>query len=107
MVQKTRLGEEIEILIDRMESLEVELESLRALNKNLSRTLNFTLILFQSMQDTLIEKGSLTKEEVNSRAEYLKSLYESELHKERKTIEEITESEYQTWLLTSGSYGNA
>lgn len=107
MIKKTKLGEDIEILLDKIENLDSELESLKILNKSMARSLNTTFILFQAMQDSLVDSGITTKEDLQERLNKLRKMYEKEYEKEREYVKQITELEYQNWLLHSGSFGNA
>ena len=108
MINNTPLGDDIDLLIEKMISLEMQLTKLEQSHTKLLEDIPHLIITIESLFRVLQEKNLITKDDFNLKIEELEKVIDEERVKAFETAKNLVYSRYLTYLLTqSENYGNA
>jgi predicted XRE-type DNA-binding protein len=108
MITKTKLGEDIDLLLERISLLQDEVNTLSMWQHTHADTMMDFIVMVDSMIKLLSEKNILTAEEYKDKIAEVTKFAEIEKVKVSEVVRNKYKDKYHTWLLTqSKNYGNA
>jgi hypothetical protein len=108
MIKKTKLGEDIEELVNRMMELDDELQSVAASQDRILSDIPQLIVMLESLFRLLSEKKLITKDEWQEKIDEVQKISDAEKAKAFIIAKELAKTNYLKWLITkSDKIGNA
>ena len=108
MINKTKLGEDLDFLIEKIQGVEANVEMISVSQDKVLNDIPQLIMMIEALFRLLAEKDIITKDEWQTKIEEVQGLSDAERAKAFIEAKESAKKNYMAWLLTkSKNYGNA
>lgn len=104
---KSPAMEELQVLFDKIDELQSELDNSRNISRSMYKSLTEVMVVVETLSRLLVSKNIVSKEEIKGKIKELNIERDETAQRFKKNVETEAYEDYLSYLLSSGSYGNA